>query len=118
MGIELKNNNIVHDKYRLEDLRETFSVVSEKDGVCFCVNISQSEWVNFAVLEFASSNSDGTDREYECFWYGEGPSGSLRELRHSWFGSSPKSDDGYVFYINRSKMNTAFDFLSEYFDVD
>lgn len=116
----IKNDNIVHDRHTEKELRSFFDVVVVKDNGCFCIKNHKDKdsiWKYFAILSFASSNTDGTDAEYDCFWFGEGPSGTLRECRHSYFGNSPSEIDGYVFYLNRAVMNDAFDFLSEYYDM-
>lgn len=48
----------------------------------------------------------------DVFWSGEGTGGSLRELRHSWFG-----EDGYIFYLNLDHLIAAAQFLKQHFDV-
>lgn len=116
----IKDCNIVHGIYGIDDLRGFFDVVVENDSGCFCIREEKSKnssWRYFAILCFSSSNTDGTDKKYECFWFGEGPTNPLRECRHSYFGSSATEIDGYVFYINKKLMMDAFEFLSTYYDL-
>jgi len=44
---------------------------------------------------------------------GSGPTGSLKEFRHNWFG---QDEDGYVFYLPIKATIKALEILNEYFD--
>lgn len=67
------------------------------------LNWHDETWLKFAVLE-----SDGSS-----VFHGEGPSGSLRECRHTYWGY-----DGYIFYPNARLITDAFRVLSEFYDLD
>lgn len=68
--------------------------------------------VSFVVFEFHSSDADGKNKRLARVFHGSGPSGSLRELRHTHWG-----DDGYVFYPSAKTIAEAFAHLAKWFDV-
>ena len=101
--------------YLLDDLRSQFDVrdlphggqlvLKRKDG---------SNWLEFAVMMFARSNTDGSNTLVSCVFHGDGPGGkggSLRECRHTYWG-----EDGYIFYPDGALISSAFAMLSEFFD--
>lgn len=53
---------------------------------------------------------------YNRVFHGSGPSGSLRELRHTYWGEPDNS--GYIFYPNGKLIAAAFEALKEWFDCD
>jgi hypothetical protein len=70
--------------------------------------------VSFVVFEFMMSNTDGTDVVYGRVFHGNGYSGTLRELRHSFWGEA--DNDGYIFYPSASLIGAAFKELERWFD--
>lgn len=77
--------------------------------------------VEFAVFRFAMgpATKDGVEVEPALFhrvFHGDGPSGSLRELRHTFWGEPDNS--GYIFYPNGALIADAFAKLKRWFDCD
>lgn len=76
------------------------------------------EWtVQWALLEWCTSNMDGSSPTYDAVAHGMGfssPSGSVREPRHTWFGD----ENGYVYYVNPALLAWAFSVLGRWFDYD
>ena len=78
-------------------------------------------WLEFAVLSWCCG--EGLDNEgrivsaeqYEHMFHGDGPSGNLRELRHTFWGDPTNS--GYIFYPSGKLIEAAFAELREWFDV-
>lgn len=68
-------------------------------------------WLKFAVLEFHTSDVNNENILVSCLFHGEGPTGSLRECRHTWWG-----EDGYLFYPDGAIISAALKALSEHFD--
>ena len=95
--------------YSLKEARQG-NEVKELDGGWFVYNIKDDLHVNFAVFHLAYS--DDKDTMMECVFQGSGPSGSLRECRHTWWGD----DEGYVFYPPGKLIAQAFQELSVFFD--
>lgn len=77
------------------------------------LNWHDETWLKFAVLEFNHSDGDGSNTVTTPVFHGEGPSGSLRECRHTYWGY-----DGYIFYPNGQLITEAFKVLSEFYDLD
>jgi hypothetical protein len=74
-------------------------------------------WVNFAILRCVTeyTSDDGTlMTEASCVFYGEGPSGNLRECRHTYWGED--DNGGYIFYPYGPLIVAAFKRLSDFFD--
>lgn len=81
------------------------------------VNIEDELHVSFVVFREAMgpSTKDGVvvdGAKMEVLFHGSGPSGSLRELRHTNWG-----EDGYIFDPDMSIIGAAFTALGEWFDV-
>lgn len=72
---------------------------------------SGGSWLRFAVLRFAVSEVGGRDIQTAIVFHGEGPSGSLRECRHTYWG-----EDGYLFYPDGPVIVAALKALSEFYD--
>lgn len=73
-------------------------------------------FVQFAVFEFSSSpyhDAEVANTQYSLLFYGEGPSSSLRECRHTWWG-----EEGYVFYPDAALITDALEKLKKWFDMD
>lgn len=69
-------------------------------------------WLNFAVLEFHSSDGDDANIMLSCVFHGSGPVGNLRECRHTYWGK-----EGYLFYPNAKVITAGLQALSEFFDL-
>lgn len=71
--------------------------------------------VEFAVFEWLSgpTTPDGYPAEYKLLLRGSGPSGSLRECRHIWWG-----ERGYTYYLNFALAERVFKELRRWFDGD
>lgn len=106
------------DMYDLDKLKEIFTVEELIPGELWVAyNISDGFWVRFAFFDFLRSRGGDKEVKVGIFWHGDGPSGALRECRHSFFGAE-SDNPGYVFYVNRANFNAAFEWLSKYFDLD
>jgi hypothetical protein len=96
----------IAQKFRLEPITGGF-IVLNIDGI----------WVNFAVLNDMGGTiaADGsTLMEVGCVFWGDGPSGNLRECRHTFWGE--EDNGGYIFYPSGLLIAAAFKRLSEFFD--
>ncbi len=70
--------------------------------------------VEFAVFQWMmGKSSDGSPDEYIMLLRGSGPSGSLRECRHIWWG-----ERGYTYYLNFALVERVFKELRRWFDGD
>lgn len=102
--------------YALDELRKKFDVRELPGGWLVLKHDSTfGNWMQFTVLQFATSNSDGSNEFGSIVFYGDGPGGkpdeSLRECRHTYWG-----EDGYIFYPNGKLISSAFAALSEFYD--
>lgn len=100
--------------YAEPDIRAKATCVVElkQDGQLAVLALDELS-VSFVVFRFAASTSDGSHPTlYERVFDGEGPSGDLRELRHTDWGK-----DGYLFYAPGELIADAFEKLKEWFDV-
>lgn len=76
-------------------------------------------FVSFVVVEWVSGPSDDPhgrrtmEALYQPLFHGEGPSGNLRELRHTHWGHA---DDGYLHEPNGALIAAAFEALKRWFD--
>lgn len=71
--------------------------------------VEEDIWVTWCLLKEQGSCSDG--KIYELYAWGDGPSGNLREPRHTYFGR-----DGYIFYVDPEILEWGFKHLREWFD--
>lgn len=71
--------------------------------------------VSFVVLEWVSGPSGDRTMPalYQPLFHGSGPSGNLRELRHTHWGHA---DDGYIASPNGALIAAAFEALKRWFD--
>lgn len=98
--------SLVKQKYKVEPLPGGFFVLDDR-----------TDWICFAVLADVGGYSaeDGSIiTEGSCIFYGEGPSGNLRECRHTYWGE--EDNHGYIFYLDGRLITAAFRRLSEFFD--
>ncbi len=101
-----------HFVYRVGEIPTT-NEIRRLPGGWLVLNHDGAPWLKFAVLEFFSSAPDRSDEQVTCLFHGEGPSGSLRECRHTWWG---ENGDGYCFYPNGPLITAALKELSTFFD--
>lgn len=98
--------------YSLDDARSRYEV-RDLPGKGYLVLNWDAErfWLKFAVLSFLSSSGDDTEVEMDLQFHGEGPTGNLRECRHTYWG-----DGGYIFYPSGKVISAGLEALSEFFD--
>lgn len=88
-------------------------------GLLAVLETPGSEHVSFVVVEWISGPSDEPDGRrtmealYQPLFHGEGPSGTLRELRHTHWGHA---GDGYLHEPNGALITAAFEALKRWFD--
>lgn len=75
-------------------------------------------WISFMVFEFSSgpatiSGIEVSGVKMRIVFHGGGPSGYLRELRHTHWGND---GNGYLFYPSSKVILAAFVALKEWFD--
>jgi hypothetical protein len=98
--------------YSLIELYAKFEAVRLcQDGWMFLNWDEKRFWLKFAVLQFYSSDADGNSVQLECVFHGEGPTGGLRECRHTWWG-----EGGYIFYPKGKIITSAISELAKHFD--
>ena len=106
----IKNDND-EDSYLLDELSRRFD--HKLFGNNLMVYQNNGDWVDFAFFKWqcgeAVSLEKSINNEGELIWYGSGPSGNLRELRHSYFPE-------YVFYANLDFMIECCNALKEFYD--
>lgn len=101
--------------YSIDVLKANHEVSDLAGRGWFVLDTSGGHWLRFVVFEYVASEVDGTNPHGKLVFYGEGPSDTLRECRHTWWGEDGK---GYVFYPNKKLILAALDKLSEYFDLE
>lgn len=100
--------------YDLDKIREKYEVIDlGSDGYLVLHWCKDKFILNFAVLEFFSEATNESTK-VEVVVYGCGPTGDLRELRHTWWGDNK----GYIFYPSITIITKAFNELKKYFDLD
>lgn len=101
--------------YPLDELKAKFDVRELAPGWLVLRGPNENNWMTFAVMEFAESETSGANTLVSCVFHGEGPGGkdSLRECRHTYWG-----EDGYIFYPNGEIITNALAALREFFDLD
>lgn len=82
------------------------------------VHVEDGVVVTFAVFEFCmgSATRNGVEVEpmkHTILFHGSGPSGSLRECRHIWWG-----ENGYTYYADFALIEAALRELRRWFDGD
>ena len=82
---------------------------------------ADSSWTEVAVFHFhcGPATKDGVavgPALYDRVFHGGGPAGSLRELRHTYWGEADNA--GYIFYPNGKLIVDAIAKLRRWFDLD
>lgn len=108
-------NHLDECTFSVDTLKKEFEVIEMEPENSWLVLFWDNEklWLKFAVLDFCSSDGDSSNVQATILFYGDGPSGNLRECRHTYWG-----ENGYVFYPNRKTINLALEHLSKHFDLD
>lgn len=102
----------------LDYLKASYSVreICEDGWLVLYREEDHQDWLHFAVMQFYHSDSDGSNIRLSCIFYGDGPT-SLRELRHTYWGNEGDGS-GYIFYPNKKIICSAFEALTEFFDMN
>lgn len=106
------------DVYEDAKIRAAAEVIELAGGGLLAVS-EDGIHVSFVVFRFSSgpATRDGivvSGAEWERVFHGSGPSGALRELRHTCWGE--KDNGGYIFYPNGKLIADAFAKLERWFD--
>lgn len=114
LTVRISENHNGEMGYAEPDIREKATEVHELEGKGLLAVLVDGIHVSFAVFDWESGPaSDGGPAYYRVVFHGEGPSDSLRELRHTYWG-----DNGYIFYPNGKLIADAFAKLGRWFDCD
>lgn len=72
--------------------------------------------VSFALFQWhgAISNATRDENRYRMLFQGDGTGGSLREMRHAYWGEADNA--GYIFYTPRKLICEALTALGKWFD--
>jgi hypothetical protein len=93
--------------------KANFEVKTLTDNAWLVLNKKDELWLKFAALEFYHSDGDGKNIYAGIVFYGEGPSGNLRECRHTYWGK-----DGYIFYPHIKTIVAGLEALKEFYDLE
>lgn len=100
--------------YRLKEIQQKATEVIEIGGCHWLALYSEEKlgdgWMEFAL--FGLSFGDVGEEVVTPVFHGMGPSGALREMRHTYWG-----DEGYLFYAPGKTIAEAFQVLGKYFDL-
>lgn len=100
--------------YAFEKLSAKFEVIRIHSDGWLVLNWDKEKfWLKFAAMDFFYSDGDNINLYLKPVFYGDGPTGNLREFRHTYWG-----DDGYMFYANKKTIVGALELLSKYYDFD
>ncbi len=82
--------------FDLAAVRANFTVEDLPKSHWLVTHFPDDTHVNYALLGFVQSDMDGNDTLVHRVFEGVGTGGSLREMRHTYFGPDLQ---GYVFYL-------------------
>ena len=108
-------NHLEEMEYALKDIQKNFTLYETLDLISdhlIVIYKWDDVWLKWCFLEWAGGDMRGNDT-FTPFMYGEGPSGSLRECRHTHIG-----EEGYVFYLNGQRMKQAIEWLEQHYDMN
>lgn len=103
------------------EIRAVSTTVIDLPGDGMLAVIEEDITVQVVLFEFACGPTfkNGIEiepRAYQRIMHGSGPSGSLRELRHTFWGEPENS--GYIHYPSAELITAAFKALERWFDCD
>jgi hypothetical protein len=110
-SLEKTDDRILYSLDKIKAQNPEYEICHLSRGGFIILN-TKYDHVRFAVMKIYSASESGT--VIACIFHGEGPSGSLRECRHTWWGED--DNDGYIFYPSGQIICSAFIKLSEFFD--
>jgi hypothetical protein len=122
LHLEMADDDSGEEVYDLYEIRrQAMRCIQLGDGELagvLAVNIIVDLYVDFIVFRCHSgaATKDGVEVDgpkMQIVFRGEGPSGSLRELRHTWWGD----DESYLPSIRPDEIIPAFEALKEWFDL-
>lgn len=107
--------------YAVDDLRKHATTVINLEGGGLLAVLEKDTHVSFIVTTFAEGPSTQNGQVvgpelHERVFHGSGPSGSLRELRHTYWGE--QNNGGYIYYPSAKLITDAFRQLQRWFDCD
>lgn len=98
------------DVYDLIEINEVYTdVCTINQG--FLAAHNDGLVINYALFRFAESDADGSNVKVELIYSGQGISGGLREMRHTYF-----ANEGYIYYLPMDMLIESFQILKKYFD--
>jgi hypothetical protein len=102
--------------WRLDQLKAAFDETHELiPNALWAFKRERDSIVAVTFVTFLMSNMDGSELEVMHMLSTWGPSGGLREARHSYWGPD---GNGYVFYMNFEHVRAALSYLERFFDGD
>lgn len=104
---ELNPDDLVYSK---SDILKYYSEIHNFEDDILGINVREELHVDFALFDWSYEDESGS--YYHRIFHGSGPSGSLREPRHIYWGD----EQGYTFFLPLSSVIKAFDVLKKYFD--
>lgn len=111
-GKETKMHNSTG--YSLEYLKNNFEIREIAEHVYMLLKWDAEKiWLDFAFFDFLISDFDYKNMFVECVFHGCGPTGALRECRHTYWG-----EEGYIFYPKKRVIKAALKALEEFYDLD
>lgn len=116
MKDEIKKVKCYNDEdecYLYRDMEKHYKQVIELSGNCYLfLSIEDEFCMQFALMQ--NYGEDGDNIFLIRIFSGSGTRGSLREMRHIWWGD----EEGYTFYLPGKSVIEALTKLQEYFDFD
>jgi len=64
--------------YKLDNLKDTFKVVTLEEGNFWLITQEEDLWVDVILMEHFQTNTDGSGLDVNLIFQSSGPSGSLR----------------------------------------
>lgn len=122
----IKVNHLEERLYSLDEIKKTADEIIEVDSnhwLAFKNELSfhdekpndlQNCSLAFALFEVAQCEGDDINTLVNIVFCGDGPTGSLREPRHMWWGD----EEGYTFYLPAKAVIKTLQILEKYFDFD
>ncbi len=120
-------NHLEEPSYSLDEITKISNELIKLDGSCWLAlkvttsfdddkaETLENCWMQFGLFRFVSAESDNSNTLVDVIFHGEGPTGSLRECRHIWWG---QCGDGYTFYLPGQAVISALKELGKYYDFN